>query len=101
MQLMMRRPEIEGFISVAPPANIHDFSFLAPCPASGLILHGDQDEIVPQTSVDKLAQKLKKQKNIEIDYRIIKGGDHFFQEDVSDLVGHLENYLDNIGSKVS
>ena len=101
MQLMMRRPEIEGFISVAPPANIHDFSFLAPCPASGLILHGDQDEIVPQTSVDKLAQKLKKQKNIEIDYRIIKGGDHFFQEDVSNLIGHLENYLDNIGSKAS
>ena len=32
MQLMMRRPEIDGFVSVAPPANIHDFSFLAPCP---------------------------------------------------------------------
>ena len=30
MQLLMRRPEIEGFISVAPPANLYDFSFLAP-----------------------------------------------------------------------
>ena len=98
---MMRRPEIEGFVSIAPPANIHDFSFLAPCPASGLILHGDQDEIVPQNSVDKLAQKLKKQKNIEIDYRVIKGADHFFQEDVRSLISHLENYLDNIETETS
>ena len=41
MQLMMRRPEISGFISIAPPASIHDFSFLAPCPSSGLIIHGN------------------------------------------------------------
>ncbi len=93
MQLMMRRPEISGFISIAPPANQHDFSFLAPCPASGLILHGDKDDIVPLTSVDKLAQKLQKQKNIEIDYRVIKGTDHFFQEDLSELNGHINDYL--------
>ena len=60
MQLMMRRPEITGFISIAPPADSHDFSFLAPCPASGLILHGDNDELVPISAVDRLAQKLKK-----------------------------------------
>ena len=94
MQLMMRRPEIEGFVSVAPPANIHDFSFLAPCPASGMILHGDKDDIVPQVSVDKLVQKLKKQKNIGIDYRVVKGGNHFFQDDVSELISHLNDYLD-------
>ena len=33
MQLLMRRPEITGFVSVAPPANLYDFSFLAPCPS--------------------------------------------------------------------
>ncbi|HEY8351277.1 MAG TPA: alpha/beta hydrolase, partial [Sphingomonadales bacterium] len=31
MQLLMRRPEIEGFIAVSPPANMYDFTFLAPC----------------------------------------------------------------------
>ena len=31
MQLLMRRPEIESFISIAPPANMYDFTFLAPC----------------------------------------------------------------------
>ena len=25
MQLLMRRPEIEGFISIAPPANLYEF----------------------------------------------------------------------------
>jgi uncharacterized protein len=93
MQLMMRRPEISGFISIAPPASIHDFSFLAPCPASGLILHGDRDDMVPQSSVDKLAQKLQKQKNIEIDYRTLKGCDHFFQEHLKDMNDHVEQYL--------
>ena len=36
MQLLMRRPEIDAFISVSPPANQYDFTFLAPCPSSGL-----------------------------------------------------------------
>lgn len=33
MQLLMRRPEITGWISIAPPAAHYDFGFLAPCPA--------------------------------------------------------------------
>ena len=47
MQLLMRRPEIDGFICVAPPANLYDFSFLAPCPSSGLMINGDKDRVVP------------------------------------------------------
>ena len=66
MQLLMRRPEIEGFISVAPPANLYDFSFLAPCPSSGLIVHGDKDAVVPVSSVGTLVEKLKTQKGIVI-----------------------------------
>ena len=51
MQLLMRRPEVEGFISVAPPANLYDFSFLAPCPSSGLIVNGEIDRVVPAADV--------------------------------------------------
>ncbi len=94
MQLMMRRPEIRGFVSIAPPASLHDFSFLAPCPSSGLIIHGDRDNVIPLDSVDKLADKLSSQKNITIDYRVIKGAGHFFtdnREILSELVG---KYLD-------
>ncbi len=101
MQLMMRRPEISGFISIAPPASQHDFSFLAPCPASGMIIHGDKDEVVPQSSVDKLAQKLQKQKNIKIDYRIIEGSDHFFMNHLEPLNEHIDDYLDKVLSKAA
>ncbi len=94
MQLMMRRPEISGFISVAPPASIYDFSFLAPCPASGLIIHGRKDELVPVASVDKLTQKLSSQKNITIDYRVLEGADHFFNDHIDALTDNVEDYLD-------
>jgi len=101
MQLMMRRPEIRGFISVAPPASLHDFSFLAPCPASGLIVHGDKDDLVPQSAVDKLAQKLQKQKNIKVEYRVIQGSDHFFQDHIDDLNKYVNNYLDKVTAQAA
>ncbi len=94
MQLMMRRPEINSFIAVAPPASIHDFSFLAPCPASGLMIHGDSDDIIPEDSVAKLADKLGKQKNITIDYNVVKGCDHFFRDHMDTMEKHVEKYLD-------
>jgi uncharacterized protein len=94
MQLMMRRPEISGFLSIAPPASINDFSFLAPCPSSGIIVHGDKDDIIPIGSVEKLVQKLSSQKNIVIDYRIIKGADHFFSAHQDTLNSHVSDYLD-------
>ena len=94
MQLMMRRPEIGRFVSVAPPANMYDFSFLAPCPASGLIVHGDADTIVPTPSVEKLAQKLSSQKTISVDYTTIKGADHFFAERMKQLVTTVDSYLE-------
>ncbi len=94
MQLMMRRPEISGFISLAPPASNHDFTFLAPCPASGIIVHGGKDEVVPIASGDKLAQKLSSQKNITIDYRVMENSDHFFTGELDTLIGHVDDYLD-------
>lgn len=93
MQLLMRRPEIEGFISLAPPANQHDFTFLAPCPASGLIIHGNRDEQVPEASVQKLANKLSQQKNITVDYHAIEGAPHSFGDHLSHLVKVLDTYL--------
>ncbi len=93
MQLMMRRPEIGGFISIAPPASIYDFSFLAPCPASGILVHGDKDDLVPLAAVNKLAQKLSAQKNIKIEYRVVEGADHFFSNRGDELNSIVDTYL--------
>ncbi|MEG7753665.1 hypothetical protein U2440_15285, partial [Listeria monocytogenes] len=84
-QLLMRRPEIDGFISISPPANMYDFNFLAPCPVSGMMVQGTSDEIVPHESVTKLAQKLNNQKGIHIDCHLIEGADHFFTGRLSEL----------------
>ena len=93
MQLLMRRPEIDGFISVAPPANLYDFGFLAPCPSSGLIIHGDKDHLVPLESVQKLINKLMHQRDITIDFRLVRGADHFFQSRLEELDEEVEDYL--------
>ncbi|MFO1184272.1 MAG: alpha/beta hydrolase [Bauldia sp.] len=94
MQLLMRRPEVEGFISIAPPANLHDFTFLAPCPSSGLIVHGDQDKVVPPKDVQVLVDKLKTQKGIKIDQQIIPGANHFFDNRTQELMDVCTGYVD-------
>jgi hypothetical protein len=94
MQLLMRRPEIQGFISVALPANLYDFSFLAPCPSSGLIVNGDRDTLVTVESVEKLVEKLKQQRGLEIVLEILPGADHFFTGCLDRLNETIETYLD-------
>lgn len=94
MQLLMRRPEIEGFISVAPPANLYDFTFLAPCPSSGLIIHGDKDAVVPGDSVQALVDRLKAQKGIVIDHEKVSGANHFFENKTDELIKRCSTYVD-------
>jgi alpha/beta superfamily hydrolase len=93
MQLLMRRPEIESFISIAPPANMYDFTFLAPCPSSGLILQGDQDAVVPVEAVQKLVTKLSHQRDIKIDFRKIAGTDHYFADRLDVIASHVDAYV--------
>jgi len=96
MQLLMRRPEISGFISIAPPANLYDFTFLAPCPASGLVLQGDVDDVVPAEAVGKLVHKLSNQRDIDIDYRLIPGANHFFHDRLDELTAELDEFIATI-----
>ncbi len=93
MQLLMRRPELEGFLSISPPANMYDFSFLAPCPSSGLIVQGDSDDVVDEEAVSKLAAKLATQKGGRIEYEIVQGADHYFRQHMDELNGVLDQYL--------
>jgi alpha/beta superfamily hydrolase len=93
MQLLMRRPEIAGFVSVAPPANMFDFTFLAPCPSSGLVVLGSADEIVTQEAVQKLVDKLSSQRDIDIEYKVVAGANHFFQNKIEDLDRQVDRYL--------
>ncbi|MAS86598.1 MAG: alpha/beta hydrolase [Micavibrio sp.] len=93
MQLLMRRPEIQGFISVAPPANTYDFNFLAPCPTNGLILRGDKDTIVTKDSVEVLIEKLNVQQGLNVDYREMEGANHFFRDKIPQLAYHVHDHM--------
>ena len=62
MQLLMRRPEINRFIAISPQPNTFDFSFLSPCPTSGIIIHGKNDELVPEENIFELTKRLSSQK---------------------------------------
>ena len=93
MQLLMRRPEISGFVSVAPPANMYDFSFLAPCPSSGIIVNGAADRVAPAGDVQKLVDKLHQQKGIIITHEVMPGASHFFEKHLEEMIGTVEGYV--------
>ena len=74
--------------------SLYDFGFLAPCPASGLIIQGSEDKIVQEESVSELVEKLNKQKNINVDYKKIIGADHFFAKNLDDIQKKIKKYID-------
>jgi alpha/beta superfamily hydrolase len=101
LQLLMRRPEIDGFIAISPPANHYDLSFLAPCPASGLVIYGTRDQVAPPADVERAVSKIRTQKNIKVDYQAVENADHFYRtpgEKNSDHLPEMERkvsaYLD-------
>jgi uncharacterized protein len=95
MQLLMRRPEITGFISVAPPANMYDFSFLAPCPASGLVINGTADRVAPPADTTSLVGKLHEQRGITITHEQVEGAGHFFDGpgQMEQMIGSVSDYV--------
>ena len=93
MQLLMRRPEASGFISVAPPANMYDFTFLAPCPSSGLIINGENDRIAPPEDIVKLVERLQAQRGITITHQTVPGANHFFEQGMDEMVAQVEQYV--------
>ncbi|MBD3802654.1 MAG: alpha/beta hydrolase [Thioclava sp.] len=96
MQLLMRRPEITGFVSVAPPGpsspgpGNYDYSFLAPCPSSGLIINGTNDRIAQPKETDQLVAKLQEQKGITITHEAVEGADHFFKNEEAHMKPMIE-----------
>ena len=93
LQLLMRRPEIQNFIAISPPAAKYDFSFLSPCPSPGLIIQGDADSIVLEEDVENFVNKLSKQKGSSVEYRVIATADHFFREKMDELIQNFDEYI--------
>lgn len=93
LQLIMRRPEVNYFIAVAPPVSKYDFTFLSPCPIPGLIVNGNLDSIVSEDAIIELVNKLGKQKNLKIEHKMIEGADHFFRDKTHELSSTVIEYF--------
>ena len=93
MQLLMRRPEINRFITISPQPNVYDFSFLSPCPTSGLIIYGKNDELVPFDYINSMNKRLSIQKGIKIEFQGIDKANHFFSNKEKALSGALDGYI--------
>ena len=93
MQLLMRRPEINRFIAISPQPNVYDFSFLPPCPTSGMVVYGKKDELVPVEYITELDKRLSAQKGIKVEFNAITDANHFFSKTDNILIKSLDKYI--------
>ena len=93
MQLLMRRPEINRFVIISPQPNVYDFSFLSPCPTSGMVIHGKKDELVSADSIDELKKRLTNQKGINVQFNQVIDANHFFSKSEENLKKSLNKYI--------
>ena len=93
MQLIMRRPEVNNFIAISPQPNVYDFSFLAPCPTSGLVVYSEIDELVTKESIEELDKRIKNQKGVEVIFAKIEKANHFFREKEKELSQIIKKYI--------
>ena len=84
-QLLMRRPEIKGFVFVSPPTNAYQFDFLTPCPSSGLIIQGAKDSLISEPSVAMLAEQLSNHRYLHVEYRVVPEGDHVYSKTLKEV----------------
>ena len=96
----MRRPEVIGFINIAPPIEDFDFSFLSPCPASGLIIYPNKQIDIEQKNVLLLVKKLASQKKVKIVYKKINS-DINFKNKENEIKKYSENFISDILSNLN
>ena len=93
MQLIMRRPEVNKFITISPQPNLYDFSFLSPCPISGVVVYGKNDELVNLESILNLKKRLSIQKNIDVKFESINNANHFYKNKEKELATVIDRYI--------
>ncbi len=57
-------------------------------------MHGRNDQVSPEADVQKLVDRLHAQRGIKITQVKVEGANHFFDQNINDLVKSIEDYLD-------
>ncbi len=95
IHLTMRRPEVSGFVLIAPPVNNpkYDFGIVDPCPTPGLIISAEQDTIAPAKDIENFVANLRKQDRFEVEYYNIENTDHMFGNQLDQISSICEDYI--------
>lgn len=93
LQTVMRRPDIENYILVAPPASKYDFNFIVPCSASGLIVQGEKDIISKEQDSLRLSEKLSARNMADVSYQVVLEADHFFKDQIEEFNIVVDSYI--------
>ena len=64
----------------------YDFNFLAPCPASGIVINADKDPLVEVNLIKDVVKRLNQQKTIDVKQEVIKSSDHFFNNNENKVI---------------
>jgi alpha/beta superfamily hydrolase len=86
LRALGRSRSLLGWVAIAPPVGIWDFSFAAGIAGKKLILAGDRDEFCPQQALKDFFDSLQEPKEC----RIVQGADHFFWSQESALSRAME-----------
>lgn len=95
LQTVMRRPELENYILVAPPVTKYDFNFIVPCASAGLVVQGVKDEITKEADSAKLVEKLSARDGAEVVYQAIHGADHFFTDHMKEFEEIIDRHINH------
>ncbi|HAG52440.1 MAG TPA: alpha/beta hydrolase [Alphaproteobacteria bacterium] len=95
MKLIMRRPDIDNFITVAPPIGNpdYDFSSFNLCPTSGLVISAELDDIVNPNDIETFLKQVQRVENAKINYAKIPNAHHLFTEHLDQLGKLLDQYI--------
>ena len=76
VNMVMRRPEITGFVALGMPTKLYDFSFLLPCSVPGILIQGENDKSTDIPYLINIASTLKKRMGDLFHYELIEDADH-------------------------
>ena len=92
LEVGIRDEPVRNLISIGTPVDKYDFEFLETCPKPMLFVHGENDEFGAVSRLQALVDRLKTHNNA-VTLHVIKGADHFFQNQLDELKQVITNWM--------
>ncbi|MDR2098810.1 MAG: alpha/beta hydrolase [Rickettsiales bacterium] len=94
MQMLMRRIEITGYVSVLPPQRKYDFSFFSPAPCEGLVVGAGANPVTSDDSLKSFVASINRQRAGRAEFVSIKDANQKFDGRLKELFTAVSAYVD-------